>query len=341
MKHLVNSLFILSFLILSACSSPSENTRAFYYWQTSINLSDKDQALQNKLGVKDMYIRCFDVDWSYEHNQPVPRGVAEIHDLYWNMVDTFNLIPTIFIVNRVFAYIPEEEIEAFAQRILRKIPFSEEIISEIQIDCDWSESTKDKYFTFLKVFKKQIPGKTLSSTIRLHQYRDRKLMGIPPVDRGMLMIYNMNNPKISGTKNSILDTETASYYLKGKKYPLKLDIALPIFYWGKWSRNSEFQNLLSGWDMKDASDTSTYEIVGNATDHIFKVKKDTVISRHYLREGDQIQIEGSFDDEMERTIALIQDRIKPQNVRIAFFDWNLEKIKHHETNLEKYYRLLH
>jgi hypothetical protein len=62
---------------------------------------------------------------------------------------------------------------------------------KIQIDCDWSQGTKHNYFQFLKQFKALDTTLQLSCTIRLHQVKYPTITGIPPVDEGTIMYYNM------------------------------------------------------------------------------------------------------------------------------------------------------
>lgn len=340
MNRLTTTFTILLAICCWTCNVPKNNVRAFYYWQTTMNFDKENQQLAKGLNVQEMYVRCFDVDWNGGYQDAVPLGILQNEKAILQNEENLKIIPTIFIVNRVFKHLPDDKLEILADRILRKIPYDSIHFNEVQLDCDWTASTKDKYFKFLKIFKKQLDkNKILSITIRLHQYRDRKLMGIPPVDRGMLMCYNVASPKEFDVKNSILDAEIVKQYLKGKKYPVPLDIGLPIFFWGTWFKNEQFENILSGWDMEDATDESTYQILGSKDKDLYQLKKDTVIGNNYLREGDLIRFDGAFEAEMKETIRLIKKQINPKNARIAFFDWNFEKIKkHHETNLETYYR---
>lgn len=340
MKRLTTILTILLAISCWTCNNSRSNVRAFYYWQTTMKFDKENQELKEDLNVQQMYVRCFDVDWSSGYQDAVPLGILTYEDAILDHSENLSIIPTIFIVNRVFKYLPDDKLELLADRILRKIPYDSLDFKEVQLDCDWTASTKDKYFKFLKIFKQQLDkDKILSITIRLHQYRDRELMGIPPVDRGMLMCYNVASPKEFAVKNSILDAAIVKQYLKGEKYPVPLDIALPIFFWGSWFKNEQFENILSGWDMEDAADESIYQRLDSENKDLYQLKKDTVIGNNYLREGDLIRFDGAFEAEMNETIRLIKNQINPKNARIAFFDWNFDKIKkYHETNLETYYQ---
>ena len=116
--------------------------------------------------------------------------------------------------------------------------------NEIQIDCDWTKYSKEKYFYLLKKIK-ELSDKKLSCTLRLYPYKYPDIMGVPPVDKATLMCYNLIKPLSQQNKNSILDIEELKKYLNEKKSsPLHLDIVLPTFYWTQLYQNNQFVQLL-------------------------------------------------------------------------------------------------
>jgi hypothetical protein len=137
------------------------------------------------------------------------------------------------------------------------------------------------------------------------------------------------------TKNAILEAEIVKQYLKGKTYPIKLDIGLPMFSWAAWYRGKEFKGIVSGWNEADAKDKSLYKMT---SDNRYFMKLDTVIGDNYLREGDMLRWDNGFEEEMEKAIELLQENLDLSDIRISFFDWETEKIKRNENNIEKYYR---
>ena len=96
----------------------------------------------------------------------------------------------------------------------------------------------------------------LSATIRLHQVKYYKQAGIPPVDRGMLMFYNMGKLNALTAENSIYNSNDAAGYIETvDDYPLKLDLALPAFSWAVHFRNSyseEKRKFTSSFDCNEA-----------------------------------------------------------------------------------------
>ena len=68
------------------------------------------------------------------------------------------------------------------------------------------------------------------------------------------------------------------------------------------------------------------------------VKADTAIGDNYLREGDLLRWENSFQDEMTKTIDLLNKNLNTfSGIRISFFDWEYSKIKRHESIIKTYY----
>ena len=335
--------------------------RAFYYWKTLMQFDEADKDIADNLNLATMYVRYFDISWSYTRGG-IPVGVLNADKYDFDEASaTFgarNIIPTVFITNEVFKNIKEEELKELAYKTSlkieqisaelenlyyetnkgkagdKKIQFSfDDLIAEVQIDCDWTASTRDKYFKFLKILDKEIE-EPLSCTVRLHQYRDRKLMGIPPLDRGLLMCYNVADVQRYDTKNAIIDGSIVKQYVIDTPYPIKLDIGLPLFSWAAWYRGQEFKGLVSGWNSKDAANTNLYK---KSIANQYVVSKVALLGNYYLREGDVLRWDNSNKAEIEKTIAILSDKIDLSASRIAFFDWETEKIKQHENELETYY----
>ena len=206
---------------------------------------------------------------------------------------------------------------------------------EIQIDCDWSGTTKEKYFKLLSFLRKKIASKKikLSSTIRLHQIKFFKKTGVPPVDRGMLMFYNVGEVADISTQNSILDLEIAKQYLENfDNYPLQLDLALPIFSWGVLFRDGKMIKLISGLREAELSDSTRF--VNSSASRIlnfgstFEVKKSTYLDGRYLYEGDQIRLESVRLEVLEETAQLLKEHLFNEDLTISFYHLDTTTIKH-------------
>lgn len=103
--------------------------------------------------------------------------------------------------------------------------------SEIQLDCDWTKGTRKPFFTLCEEMKSCMDStQTLSSTIRLHQLTQTP----PPVDKGVLMVYNTGNLMEMTTDNSIFSRQDIEPYLRDNRlanYKLPLDVAYPTYGW--------------------------------------------------------------------------------------------------------------
>ncbi len=158
-----------------------------YYWKTSFSMSPTEIRFLSDLNVRKIYLRLFDVDWDKELNAPIPLGEITFNN---NPDSSFNIIPVIYITNKAIANLPDQQVEALANKIMFRVNYiltSNKIrFKELQIDCDWSETSRSKYFLLIQCLKKHFKsdGKIISSTIRLHQIKYSSKTGIPPVRQG-------------------------------------------------------------------------------------------------------------------------------------------------------------
>ncbi len=324
--NLAIKIALLFFFLASCTSTKKEITPAFYHWQTNFSLTQSEKDYLQNLSIKKLYVKFFDVDWNGKMQEPLP--VAEVI-LDTTDLGSIEIIPTIFITNRSLKNYPLEKMELLGENILEKIFSIKKDVQEIQIDCDWSETTEEKYFRLLRFFKKEIQTKNiqLSATIRLHQIKYFKRTGVPPVDRGMLMFYNVDDVKDYKTKNSIIDLEVAKqYFFNFENYPLELDVALPIFSWGVLYRGGGMMKLINNLRAEDLRDDSFFL----QTDEThFEVIKSTYLHGRYLYEGDIIRLEMVPLETLQRSAELLKSKIENPNVTISFYHLDTTTIKHY------------
>ena len=204
----------------------------------------------------------------------------------------------------------------------------------MQLDCDWTLGTKEKYFQLLRLIKKELPQEILlSTTIRLHQIKFSETTGIPPVGKGVLMYYNMGDLDNWETENSILDNEIGKQYLENlpafgtglENYPLKLDLALPIFQWGVLFRDGRMIRLINDLRETDLTDSSRYQKI---EENRFQVLQSTYLEGHYLYKNDLIRLEKISKSELSEAAEILFPK----------FDTNFEVIFYHlnENNLHDF-----
>ncbi|MFN8325098.1 MAG: hypothetical protein U0T80_05000 [Flavobacteriaceae bacterium] len=313
--------------------------RAFYYWKGNA-LGDENLSQINKLKVNKLYVKLFEVDYSEARgNFPYEKNRPSYYD--FKKLDSVEVVPTVFIKNGIFQYNDEKSLDKLADNIVFLInKYSSEVeysgrkepifnYNEIQIDCDWTKSTKEKYFYLLKKIK-ELSKKELSCTLRLYPYKYPDIMGVPPVDKAMLMCYNLIKPLSQKDKNSILDIDEMKKYLNEKKsYPVHLDIALPTFYWTQLYQNNRFEQLV---------ELSTNEVKAFAKEVKplwYQVEKDTSINyQTYLKAGDQLKCEDISISVLNEAINLIKKNVPlDKNTTISLFDLDSSTFKQY-TNEE-------
>lgn len=198
--------------------------------------------------------------------------------------------------------------------------------NEIQIDCDWTSSTKESYFKFLKLLRQDpfFNSKQVSATIRLHQLKYKSITGVPPLNKGLLMCYNMGDLKDTNTINSIIELKEAKKYLGHlSDYNLSLDIGLPIFSWYVWFRQGRFKGLISSEDLKLN--------INKNNKWIFQ--KDSILNGYTFEKGDWLRYEESKADDVVKLAELLNDKIKNEQINVVLYhldEGNINKYTIHE-----------
>ena len=307
---------------------PREVKTAFYHWKTESTLSNVEKQYLKNLKVEKLYVRLFDIDW--DETTQFPKPLASTNSLK-NLGDTIEIIPTLYFTNKTFAKLSENLVDSLANLVFQKIiknsngtsPNNREGVNfnEIQIDCDWTESTKARFFSFLKALK-AISHKYISATIRLHQVKYFEKTGVPPVDKGTLMAYNMGTLDDPQTQNSILDTTILKSYLKNfENYPLKLDIALPLFSWGIVIRDGEAVKIINNLSEQDflEIDNSRKKEGFELYENKVRILKNLYFESYYLYKDDEIRLENTPLSILKPTADLLAQHLNNQQLTVSFF----------------------
>ncbi|ARK09222.2 hypothetical protein A6C57_02155 [Fibrella sp. ES10-3-2-2] len=284
----------LAGLLLASCQPKTQRTAellpAFYHWKTTFAPTVSDRATLDTLGVKTLYVRFFDVDWDEAKRTAIPK--ATIH-FGQRPGEGLRVVPVVYITNRTVANLQPVNVPELARNLTRLISqlADQQAIrtDEIQLDCDWTRTTRSTYFSLLTAIAREakVP---LSATIRLHQVKFAAQTGVPPVARGMLMAYNTGDWKQPETRNSILDlNDLKAYtdYLPG--YPLPLDIALPLFRWTVVYRRGRFLTLLNNVGRAQVRALPGLQPQTDTTRYV--ASRDTLVLGVQLRRGDLLRTE--------------------------------------------------
>jgi hypothetical protein len=337
------SLLSFTISIVTSCNQETKAItikRAFYYWQSGSGiLYQSDTKLLDTLGVEKLYMKFFELIPD-ENLSAIPSAKMSFNESDYHremaISDKIEIIPVVYILNSVFTGIEENELDALADntihllnKYLKERFYNERKINEIQIDCDWTKSTGSIYFRFLQILK-QKSAKKISCTLRLYPYKYRQSMGIPPVDRVMLMCYNLVNPLQNPDMNSILQPEELEKYLTGNEaYPLPIDISLPVFSYHQWYRNGRFMGLLENVLDDKQNHLKPESNLWYLATHDFHND-----GYHFIKAGDRIKIEKINTEILNKTIALLNEYIDfRDDITVTLFhlhDNVLNNFTHHD-----------
>lgn len=262
---------------------------SFFYWKSSFKLEASSKIWLDSIPVKKLYIRFFDIDVDLDRG-PVP--IAPLMGLTDSLA--YSLTPVLFVTNETFLKVREEgELVRLGDKLVTKLlqMSQQQNVKEWLIDCDWSPKTREIYFKFLRILnvKAQKYNIRLMATIRLDQYKNYKMTGVPPVKSGLLMAYNMGDVDDWDTENSILNEKDADLYLRNpSKYPIPLSLGLPFYQWGVVFRDFRFIRLINGLDESDLLDKSRFKSIGK---YRYVTVRSTYLNGLYLYKGDHIRIE--------------------------------------------------
>jgi hypothetical protein len=341
MKHVAFILWIICVALCCSCGHSSNRAardieRSFYFWKASWQPGDLEKKKMDSLGVKIMYIKYFDVNWDEGSQQPLPVAIISFKEK-----PAFTIIPVVFITNESLQKMDSAQIKPLSAKIITLISSinknnSISSVSELQIDCDWSATTRSKYFQLLRFIKQQlldmqdtVSTVQLSCTIRLYQAKYRSDAGIPPADKGLLMCYNMGNLKKIESNNSIIEIKELKKYTDNlSSYPLALDIALPIFNWKVWFRNDRYRGITEAFP-----DSLLSSPVFIQNGNRYRATKDTLLAGYEFKKDDLLRYEFSQLPEINGVADEISRHLKNTHCRVSLYHLDavlLSKYSAHE-----------
>lgn len=333
-RRIVLCLALLACGCACACRRPGPPPgRAFYYWRTTFALSAPETVALAALGVDRLYIRMFDVTWSDGRARPVgPLRVAG------RVPAGLAVVPVVFIRDEVLRHDSPSLAADVWGEVVRRTTALGVAPRELQVDCDWTERTRAPYFALLRALR-AISGIPLSATIRLHQVKYRERTGVPPVERGALMFYNMGRFSPDPDARAIFDADAAERYLaRLDDYPLPLDLALPIWSWTVQVRDGAVVGLLQH---TDPARLDAIDFLRADPDGRYTATRTTFLDGHLLREGDQLKTEVTSPADTLAAAALVAPHLATGPRTVTLFDLSERNLRRHDPgSLDRVFRAL-
>ena len=246
-------LALLLIVMLAGCQdreSTAPPRRSVYCWQTTFSPNDSlVAAFIRHERIAHMYLRYFDVVMT--DGKPMPNASVNVTR---RVPKGVTVIPVVYITNDCMKVIGPSHTQAedLAGKILQRVRQMTSTlqlgpINELQIDCDWTVTTRRTYFDFLSALRDIAHEQhmQLSTTIRFHQLTQP----VPPADRGVLMAYNTGDVRDIHNRFPILNIADVKPYLRFlATYKLPLSTAYPIFSWRVLFRGGHFVGILHSDD---------------------------------------------------------------------------------------------
>lgn len=293
-------LFILiGFISFNFKNKKEEFTASYYLWENTYKEKIEDEKL---------YIKVLDIKYTNQLEFIKTNFITKAPK---------DFVPVIFITNKTMQKISYKELSSIVISSLKSFDFN---FDEIQIDCDWTNSTKDNFFAFLEELKTSLQVK-LSATIRLHQIKYFPKTGVPNLDYGVLMYYNMAELLDFETKNYILDNEIAKkYHYNFDKYPLKLKLALPLYSQAVQFRDEKAISLFEGVSKEELK--NNFEELKN---NRYLVKKSHYFKGKYIYKDDILRLEEVKEEELIKAFKAFKELSKNYFNEVIFYTYKYKR----------------
>lgn len=290
--------------------SPEAKGNSIYYWRTMFDIDSTEMSFLHKHNIKRLYLRMFDVAIEYNHETGKPDVVPIATTKFISPIpEGIEIVPVTYITTDALRAMEGKEQEfasLITERLLAMCSYNEcGTIRELQLDCDWTKTTKESYNKLCVAVHEILQNDDigLSATIRLHQLCETP----PPVDRGVLMLYNTGALKNRDTRNSILDIDDVRPYIKKKKYPLNLDFAYPAFGWGVKFEGDEFVAIVSMDSTLHGNENIRYERASPAEIMAVKALVEEKMGKpsrgNILYHLDNVQLNKYSEDEISTILS--------------------------------------
>lgn len=339
MKYLKTILTILLTIVMTGCSSSSssaDGVNGIYYWRTTLSLNDAEREFMNEHDVVRMYLHFFDVEGDKAIDFCSPQATLKFKD---SIPEGIEVVPTVYISQDAINCM-QMSAEEYAEKILRRVTAmcrkNNIQFNELQLDCDWTKRTQPYFYKLCESVKELMDStQSLSSTIRLHQLTQTP----PPVDKGVLMVYNTGNLMATTTDNSIFSYKDIEPYLRDdrlSKYALPLDVAYPTYGWSVvYSKGEDekyhFYRLMQQTDFTKCSG------IHKIDDNLYEAEYSCELNPDNLYDGSRfekyrIKVERPTASEILKVKNLIDKQLRDKPHSNILYHLDQQQLSHYTDN---------
>lgn len=325
-------LLFLGLILLSSCTKQEpKNQISFYHWKSKAEYLPAYQQALEKTQSQRLYLHYFDIEAvrepNYYNDGIFPTYVIKTIDEDFKKLE---IVPVVYLTNKVLQT-QDLKLERLAEKISKLIhqiskKHFGKLIKKIQMDCDWTASTREAYFHLLRLLGEEFE---IDATIRLHQIKFQKKTGIPPVKSGTLMLYNMGDLK-NKEENSILESHIVKQYIHANTdYPIALNVGLPLFSQTVVFNKNEEIKLIRNTEKEVLQKDPHFK---QLNENNFELVQDTLYKGFYLSKGYQLKLEQSKESEIIESYKLLRtSKLKLKETIFYHLDENSLK----SINLQK------
>lgn len=302
---------------------------AIYHWKNTFNPTNGELKFLKEHDVRRIYVRLFDVVETHSGKYCAePSATVKFLGKIPNGVE---IVPTVFITNEAMGNIGAAA-DIYANLIYKRVKAIARAnglgtIREVQLDCDWSEKTQNIYFSLCDSIRGLLKPDSiiLSATIRLHQLKKQA----PPVDCGVLMLYNTANVTDMSTKNSILSYEDVKPYLEEKvDYALPLSFSYPTFGWDVLFRYDEFQRLCNV--PENIIGDTTYFVLERNSKNMYEARIG--LPQLDINRYDKVRHERASISDMLKVKTLVEKRVRQKQYPSILYHLDSAQLSHLSTS---------
>ena len=139
------------------------------------------------------------------------------------------------------------------------------------------------------------------------------------------MCYSTSSPLENSDRNSILDVAILKDYLKNiEKYPIAIDVALPIYSWGIVTNHLGKHKLINALSKQDLENPNFKKI----SETEIEITKDGFYFGNYLNKGFTIKVEEISQAQLNEVKKFLGKKIT--DFRFVYYHLDAKFVEHYQ-----------